>query len=357
MKTDDEGFWYPSIDRTLCIDCGLCDKVCPIFNKKEIRNTPHAYACINKNENIRLESSSGGLFSLIAEYIIKNDGIIFGVGFNENFEVVHSYIRKRKDLNKFRGSKYVQSKIGDTYKQAKEFINLNKLVLFTGTPCQISGLYSYLGSHPDNLITIDLICHGVPSPDVWKKYIKYREFIAKSKVKEISFRNKTQGWKRFSEYFLFENNQEYIEELGNDLYLKAFLKNTCLRPSCYECNFKNLHRESDITLADFWGIDKILPEMDDDKGTSLLFINSEQGRAIFNAIQPELFCTIVNINEAVKFNSAAIESVKYNSKRKQFMKQKDIMDFDKVVKKYCTTSLPTKMISLLKSSIKRILFY
>jgi coenzyme F420-reducing hydrogenase beta subunit len=243
MVKDNEGFWYPKVDYSKCIKCGLCVDVCPILNNKVVENTPVAYACINKNKSIRLESSSGGLFSLIAEQVIEDGGVVFGAGFDENFEVMHSYIEKKNDIGKFRGSKYVQSKIGNTYKQAESFLKSGRKVLFTGTPCQIAGLKSFLGEPYIGLLCVDLVCHGVPSPDVFKKYIKYRNEKANSQVKRISFRRKDEGWKRFSVSFLFENDTEYRQNLNNDLYMKAFLKNICLRPSCYECKFKTLHRQ------------------------------------------------------------------------------------------------------------------
>jgi coenzyme F420-reducing hydrogenase beta subunit len=355
MDKNSEGFSYPHIDEKECINCGLCDNVCPIINKKEIQNTPKAYACINNNEEIRLESSSGGIFSLIAEYVIDNKGIVFGACFNETFEVVHDYIEDKKQIKKFRGSKYVQSKIGDTFKQAKLFLQVGRVVLFSGTPCQIGGLRSYLDKTYDNLICIDIICHGVPSPDVWDKYIKYREKQANSKTTKVSFKNKKNGWHKSYEYFGFKNNTIYTEPIDKDLYLKSFLNNICLRPSCYECEYKSIHRESDITIADFWGIEKVLPEMDDNKGTSAVFINNNKGEKIFNKIKPYITFAETRINTVVLYNSSAIKSANSNPKRKAFMKNKDKYDFDKLVKKYCTVSLYARSKSRIKYLVKCIL--
>lgn len=356
MEVDREGFWYPKIDRSICVGCGLCDEVCPSLNKKEVNNKPQAYACINKDEKIRSESSSGGMFTIIAEYVFENGGVVFGVGFNDLFEVEHSYVERKEELNKFRGSKYVQSKVGDTYKQAKAFLENKRLVLYSGTPCQISGLHSYLGSYYENLITIDLICHGVPSPSVWSKYVKFREINSKSKVKEISFRKKTFGWKKFSEYFLFENDFVYLESLDKDLYLQSFLKNICLRPSCYYCKFKSLHRESDITLADFWGIEHINPKMDDDKGTSLIFLNSQKGIVLFSKIKKNMKFEKVDIDEAVQYNVAAIKASNNNPKRNLFMNNINSMEFDKLVIKYCTPSLLFRIKNKAKRTVKQIFF-
>ncbi|WP_051688102.1 Coenzyme F420 hydrogenase/dehydrogenase, beta subunit C-terminal domain [Desulfofalx alkaliphila] len=336
METDEEGFLYPSVDYSLCIKCNKCANVCPIINRKQVFNDPIAYSCINNDEKIRLDSSSGGIFTLIAEQVIDQGGVVFGASFNNEFEVEHSFVETKRILWKLRGSKYVQSKIGDSYKQAKEFLQSGREVLFTGTPCQIAGLKNFLGESYTNLFMIDIICHGVPSPDVWRKYVKFREKFAGSPAKRIAFRRKDDGWKQYSVLFLFKNNTEYLQNLRKDLYMRAFLKDVCLRPSCYHCKFKGLNRQSDITLADFWGIQNILPEMNDDKGTSLLFINSKAGQVLFDEIKDGMMYQEVDIQEAVKYNSAAIKSVHFNPKRDAFMSEKDNLPFDKLVNKYCT---------------------
>jgi coenzyme F420-reducing hydrogenase beta subunit len=356
MVKDNEGFWYPKVDYSKCIKCGLCVDVCPILNNKVVENTPVAYACINKNESIRLESSSGGLFSLIAEQVIDDGGVVFGAGFDENFEVVHSYIKEKNDIGKYRGSKYVQSKIGDTYKQAESFLKSGKKVLFTGTPCQIAGLKSFLRDNYINLLCVDLVCYGVPSPDVFRKYTEYITQKANSPMLRIFFRSKILGWKRNSIIFIFKNNTEYQKTTDKDLYMKAFSKNICLRPSCYDCKFKTLHRLSDITLADFWGIQNIAPEMDDDKGTSLLLINSDNGKETFKKIEGKILYKEVNINEAIKFNQAAIESRQLHPKRDAFFKElNDNVYFELLVKKYCSDKFSVKIKKMIKAVIRKVL--
>ena len=355
MKNDNEGFWYPVVDYNKCIRCGLCEKVCPIINETIVQNKPKAYACYNNNEAIRLESSSGGIFTLIAEYIIDNNGVVFGAGFDEKFSVVHSYVETKEELKKFRGSKYVQSKIENTFKEAKEFLNQGRKVLFTGTPCQIGGLKSYLQREYNNLFCIDIICHGVPSPKVWKKYISYREKQSGMLTQRIAFRRKDKGWKRYSVSFSFENEAEYRENFDKDLFMKAFLRNVCLRPSCYKCNFKTLHRQSDITLADFWGVQNILPEMDDDKGTSLIFVNSVKGQAALEKIKDKILYKEIDINEAVKYNSSAVKSVEYNPKREGFFEELEEFSFDELVKKYCSDSMAVKIKRKVKSILRNML--
>jgi len=339
MTSNAEGFWYPKVDYDKCVKCGKCVDVCPVVNKIMLDNSPCAYACINKDESIRLGSSSGGVFTLLAEHVVADGGAVFGAGFSKVFEVEHSFVETKEEIERFRGSKYVQSKIGDTYKQAKDFLEQGRKVLFTGTPCQIGGLKSFLGRLYENLFCMDLICHGVPSPAVWKKYVEYREEKVGFPIQRISFRMKNEGWKRYSVSFLFEDNAEYQQTLDKDLYMQAYLKNICLRPSCYACNFKTLHRQSDITLADFWGIQNVLPEMDDDKGTSLVFVNSANGKSMFDQIKDKILYKEVNINKVVSYNLSAIKSVEQNPKRKKFFEELYKLSFDKLVNKYCSDNI------------------
>lgn len=355
MKDDFEGFWYPVVDYNKCINCGLCENVCPVMHKTQENNEPRAYACINKNEIIRMKSSSGGIFTLVAEHVIDNNGVVFGASFDKGFTVVHSYVESKEDLEKFRGSKYVQSKIGDAYKQAELFLREGRQVLFSGTPCQIAGLKSFLQREYDNLLCIDIVCHGVPSPKVWERYISYHENRAGASVKRIAFRRKDNGWKRYSISLSFNNDTEYIETFDGDLYMRAFLKNVCLRPSCYACNFKTLHRQSDITLADFWGIQNLLPKMDDDKGTSLVFINSVRGESVFKKIKDKILCEEVDINKAVEYNLSAIKSVEKNPKRDKFFKELDQVPFDQLVKKYCSDGILVKVKRNLKAAVRSVL--
>lgn len=337
MGNDSDGFVYPSVNLECCIDCGLCEKVCPILNKQTINNQPEAFACYNNNEQVRIESSSGGVFTLVAEKILDNGGVVFGVSLDKDLTAVHSFVESKDQLSKFRGSKYMQSKIGKAYNQAETFLKQNRQVLFTGTPCQIAALKSYLKRDYENLFCIDIICHGVPSQKVWKKYILHHEKRTGAKVVEAGFRNKNKGWKLFSMSLSFDNSSQYTETLDKDLYMKAFLKNVSLRPSCYNCNFKTLNRQSDITLADFWGIQIVLPELDDDKGTSLVLINSDKGNSMFDSIKDSISCKSVDINKAViPHNTAAVGSVHKNPNREKFFEELDTVPFDKLVNKYCS---------------------
>jgi coenzyme F420-reducing hydrogenase beta subunit len=355
MESDSEGFWYPRVDYNKCIECGLCVKVCPIINKTIVNNEPNAYACINDDEEIRLKSSSGGMFTLIAEQIIDEGGVVFGAGFDDNFVLVHSYVETKEGLNKFRGSKYVQSRIGDTYHQVKEFLKQGRKVLFTGTPCQIGGLKSYLGQAYDNLFCIDVVCHGVPSPKVLKNYIIYQEKSIDSQLQRINFRMKNDSWRRYSVSLLFKNDTEYQQPYNKDLYMKAFLKDICLRPSCYACEFKTLHRQSDITLADFWGIENILPQLDDDKGTSLIFVNNDIGDFMLDSLKDKILCKKVDIYQAVLYNPAAIKSAVYNSKKDQFFVDLEGISFEQLIKRYCSDNMTVLIKRKGKALIYKIL--
>ena len=356
MLTDNEGFVYPKVDTEKCINCNKCIKVCNIINPIISTNTPQAYACYNKNEDIRQNSSSGGIFTLIAEYVLDLNGVVFGAAFDNDFSVRHIEITEKHQLSKLRGSKYVQSIIGDTYKCAKKYLDLGRLVLFTGTPCQIDGLIKFLnGKTYNNLFTQDIICHGVPSPKVWNSYIKYFESKCDKEIKNIYFRNKDNGWKNFNVKIEFENNKSHIRDFKKDYFMKGFLSNLYLRPSCYNCHSKSLNRNSDITLADFWGIDNILPDMNDNKGTSLIFINTEKGRYLFNNISEKLKFCDVDYREAVKYNSAAHTSVYKPKHRDKVVKKINSKNFEKVIDRYTTTSFLGKFHIKLNIIIKSII--
>lgn len=293
MREDQEGFLYPHIDQCICINCGLCEKVCPVINQGELRQPLVVLAAKNSNEKVRLLSSSGGIFSLLSEYILEKNGVVFGARLNDKWQVVHDYTETKEGLSAFRGSKYVQSHIGNSYAQVKLFLKQGRLVLFSGTPCQIAGLKRYLFKDYKNLVTLDIICHGVPSPKVWQNYLDEKvasegrkkilfanDIYGKKHISNIFFRDKRSGWKKFSFVLaitLTDSNEKKKQILLSDvfsenIYMKGFLSDLYLRPSCYDCPSKCGKSESDITLGDFWEIQKILPYYDDDKGVSAVLI-------------------------------------------------------------------------------------
>lgn len=354
MKADEEGFLYPVVDETVCVRCGLCEKVCPVLHNTESgQGNPKAYAAYNLNEEVRLASSSGGIFTLLAEYVLEQNGIIYGTAM-ESFRVKHIRVSEPEGLALLRGSKYVQSDIGQTYVQARADLEAGKTVLFTGTPCQIEGLKAFLRKDYENLITMDIICHGVPSPMVWDKYVALREDTAGAAAAKVFFRHKKFGWKLFSVFFTFSDNSEYVQNLYQDSFMKAFLNDLCLRPSCYQCNFKKLNRVSDITVADFWGIETVCPEMDDDKGTSLVLVHSEQGEALVDTLRGKLCYKEVNLEAALQGNPAMVNSAKKPETRDVFMRDLRQEPFDAVVQKYVKRRRGVTVKSVLKSILRRL---
>lgn len=341
MRLDEEGFSYPRINERLCIDCGLCEKVCPVINRSEKRQPVKVYASENKNETVRKESSSGGIFTLLAEQVIEEGGVVFGARFNENWEVVHSYCESKEELAQFRGSKYVQSCIGRVFLEAESFIKAGRKVLFSGTPCQIAGLRLFLKKEYENLLTIDFVCHGVPSSGVFQKYL--REIIARkggrknsvfthpnpAQMRDISriyFRDKSLGWKKFSFSLTLstpagvEQNTVFLSEpLNKNIYLKGFLSNLYLRPSCHACPVRDLKSGSDITLGDYWGITRVHPAYrNDDKGVSLVLVNTEKGFLSYERISEETTSLESDFRKAVAINPSIAKDVDMPCKRKDF---------------------------------------
>ena len=355
MIQNEEGFLEPSIDKDKCIECNLCTTTCPVNNDLTIddKNKLISIVAINKDDNIREKSSSGGVFTEIANYILDKNGCVYGAGFNNNFEVEHMKITDKSEIYKLQGSKYVQSKIGKIFLEVEKDLKKNKFVLFTGTPCQIEGLKSYLGRDYEKLYTQDIICHGVPSPKAWKKYIG--EF--KGNIKDISFRDKTFGWNKFS-MKVESDNSTYLNTLDKDTFLQSFLKNFNLRNSCYNCRFKKLNRVSDITLADFWGIENIDKKYFDDKGTSLVILQSYKGQNLYQQIKNKFISKEINLEDAIKYNTAINKSVELNKKRNIFFKNIDRYKYDDLVQKSIKETNIEKIIKInqrIKGKIKRIL--
>lgn len=353
LKQDSEDFLYPKVDTEKCVSCRLCLNRCPVISKAEVDESrePVAFAAKTRDIQTLLSSSSGGIFGELAKFVLNNGGVVFGAAYDEALCVKHTYIDTKVELRKLQGSKYVQSKVGNAYDDAKKFLDEGRMVLFTGTPCQIAGLYSFLNKPYENLITQDIICHGVPSPMVWKNYIKGREAISGSKVSQVDFRCKRLGWKKYSLRLGFENETEYVMFHGEDLFFKCFLNNICLRPSCYSCAFKNKKRQSDITLADFWGIENVCRDFDSDNGASLVIVNSKKGLTLFENIFEKIIYQYVDFEQAIKNNTAMISSVSMNAKRNRFMekvKESSIFEAEKYLKKSIAQKIKSKAISILK---------
>lgn len=321
MTEDHEGFLYPNVDENTCIGCGLCEKVCNELHPYDTREPLQLLAAINKNEEVRLKSSSGGIFYILAEKTIREGGVVFGARFDEKWQVVIDYAEDMKDVEAFMGSKYVQARIDKAYIDAKRFLSEGRQVLFSGTPCQVAGLHKFLRKPYSNLLSVDFVCHGTPSPKVWRMYLD--EVVKKSQsVSNVEFRNKDKGWKKFCFKLKYNEDDKTLSLLSpypENHYMKAFLQDIILRPSCYACKAKGCSSQSDITIADFWGIETVFPEMDDDKGTGLVFVNTENGKAALDVTQMKVLETTY---ERIKpLNPACFRSSKQHPKREEFFKR------------------------------------
>lgn len=358
MVEDQEGFKYPVVDKAKCINCGLCEKVCPYnkdyFNEKAYK-TAKVYGGWSNDEEYRKRGTSGGVFSNFAKYILENNGAVCGAVYNNNLEVEHIVTQNFEDVKKMNGSKYVQSDLKNVFKEVKEYLEKDIKVLFTGTPCQITGLLKYLQKDYDNLYTLDIVCHGVPSPKVFRKYKKYLEEINKSKLKEISFRTKITGWKRYSTYAKYENGKEEIMYASENPYMRGFLKDIYLRPSCNNCISSKLPRNSDITLGDFWGVNNCYPNLDSEMGTSLMLINSPKGENLLNEIKNKINVSECELEPSIKDNPAIRTSAKINPKRTEFFEKLDNTSFESLAKKYFPkTSLVKKIYYKIRGALGKI---
>lgn len=332
MVTDKCGFLHPEIQKDICVNCNACENVCPVINKiqkKEEKIT--TYAAYSTNANVRISSSSGGLFYTVAKHIIENGGIVYGAAFDDNLYLSHKGVDSAEDLCLLQGSKYIQSDIKLCFREIKMHLTAKRLVLFCGTPCQVEGLLHFLKKPYENLFTLDFICHGVPSPKAWQEYIKQQERIFSSKASSAAFRDKTNGWLLFSSKLNFQNETEYLQIHKNDTFMKAFLQNISLRKSCYSCKFKTINRNSDITMGDLWGIKNILPDVTDDKGVSVAFVQSEKGRQLWEQIKDYLFSQEIHSDLAISNNSAMVKSVYEHNFRDYFFKNLGKQSFEKLV--------------------------
>ena len=346
MVEDEEGFLYPKINKEKCINCGLCKKTCPIINRRKEKINPErkAYLVNNKNDEVRKSSTSGGFFTPIAEYIINKGGIVFGATFDENMNVCHTEATVKNEIYKFRGSKYVQSNLKDAFRKAKQFLDDDKYVLFSGTPCQIEGLKSYLNKNYEKLITVDVVCRAVPSPLVYRKYLKYqKEKLGINDIDRIIFRDKSKYGYKYSVLTIEGNDKIYQRGVESDPYLRAFFKNISDRPSCFNCKFKKINRISDITIWDCFVTERFSKKLDDDKGTTRILLHSEKARKIFENIKNNYEFEEVNPDIVVKDVKEMYVSTKKNEKREKFFKDLQKLDEKELFEKYFPDSIKVKL--------------
>jgi len=332
MLQDDFGFLYPSVDQSVCLQCGKCQSACPVLNPLTVHDSVVAYAAMEKSKKARLTASSGGAFELLAGWVLKQGGLVFGASYDEALAVQHICVSDYADLEKLKDTKYSQSRIGDTYKQAKKELEAGKQVLFSGTACQIAGLKSFLGKEYPNLLCVDLICHGVPSPAVWQHYLDYRAQKDNSGIRPVTVnqRSKATGWPVYSVEFKYDGHTE-CNYASQDSYMRGFIDNLYLRSSCYNCSFKGLHRAADFTLGDYWGIESQLPQMHDGKGTSLVLLHSEKAKQVWDDIGRQMSCKQIDPEMALRDNTMALVSAVYNPKADEFVARWKNEDFDDLV--------------------------
>lgn len=362
IEKNEDDFDYLRIDKSKCVRCNKCENICPVIN--EINSTSlsiKAYAIKNKDEKIRLNSTSGGVFSLLANYVLENNGYVVGAAYDRTFNVKHIIVNDKSELYKLRGAKYIQSELGNIFTEIKQLLIHNKLVLFSGTPCQCIGLKSYLKKDYRNLIIVDLICHGVPSSKVWQSYIDYRANKENNGIRpiKINMRCKDSGWTNYaySTEFTYENGKKTLISSENDLFMKAFVGNICLRPSCSNCKAKGLKRTADFTLGDYWGIWNQCPEFDDDKGVSAVFVHSDKAIELLHRLNNQLELLEVDVQKAYEDNSSFIKPSKSNLNRNEFLKHINANNFEELINKYFSIKKSkNNMISRIERKLKRVIF-
>lgn len=358
MQLDAEGFYRPVIDAEKCVKCGMCERTCPwnkpIENPNIAKVSPKTLAAYAKDESIRLQSSSGGIFTILAERILDDGGVIVGVAQMTPTRFGHVIVDNKIDLAKLRGSKYVQADVGLVYRDVRSLLKARRKVLFSGTPCQVAALYAVLGNvaTSDNLFTVDVVCHGTPSVKVFEKYIAEIEKDKLVLVKSTRFRDKRMGWRLFSMTSSLNTISgdcfQFSKTLREDKFMRVFLENVCLNTSCTDCHYGKLPRVADITLGDYWNIAYVHPQMDDDKGTSVVLLNNNHGSALFESVKDKLSVCESNIEKAIAGNSCIIRSSKRHPKQKKFFADLDKYTLDQLIMKYCPNP------SLVKQSYYRV---
>ena len=331
MMEDAEGFVYPKVNEIRCVNCQICLKVCPSIRIPEVNTKKRAYACYAKNKEEHRSSSSGGFFAVLAKAILEEKGSVWGAAFNERMELEHVQIQDIKDLHKVKGTKYVQSCIGKSYIEVEKELKKGKNVLFSGTPCQVAGLKNFLDKEYDNLICLDLICHGVPSPGVWRRYLE--EKFGKDNVEIMQFRNKTNGISNVTLEYRLKNGEIFFESYMESSYIKGFINNYYTRQTCFECSFKGFDRCSDITIGDFWSVKEFYPEMANKYGVSAILIHSEKGNVWLEKIRDQLMICKAKPEEIAMWNDSLLKPIKKTSARTEFYQEWTTDKIEKIILK------------------------
>lgn len=356
MVEDNEGFRYPKIDVEKCIDCGLCEKVCPIKASMQDDTSPESFVVQHKDTEILRTSTSGGFYSALSRYVIGRGGVVFGASFDDNMVLRHTYSETLEGCEQFRGSKYVQSLMGGSYALVKKFLDEGRWVAFSGTPCQVAGLYGYLRNREyEKLITVDLVCRGTPSPRLLAQYLAHHSSVAKSKVIDYRSRDKYYGYDYSTATITFaDKHKHYHKGMESDMMLRLYFKNICSRPSCYACHFKTLHRLSDITIFDCWDAPSV-SKMFSTKGATNVFIHTAKGKVIFDRLKDDFIWSASDITPVIKRDGIMIKHcVPANPRREEFFKDLNSLPIDKVEQKYLDCSLAKKAIAVLKPMLYKL---
>lgn len=354
MLEDEEGFIYPQVDKEKCINCGLCERVCQYKNNvSELKKHKEAevYSCVIKDKEKLKNSSTCAVFYYLAKSIIDNKGVVYGATYDENMNVIHSRVEELKELEKLRGSKYVQSKIGNMYQSVKKDLDNNRKVLFSGTPCQIGGLYKFLGHDDEKLLTVDIICFGVPSPKIYRDYINITEKKYNSKILDINFRDRTKGWQNSSTKIKFADDAiKYLKPSNDNEWYRIFISHITTRESCNNCLYTSTDRKADITIGDFWGIENIDKDLDTTYGVSKILVNTEKGSKLFSTILPLYDVKKRKMKDAIRPN--LVRPPKKNKNRDEFFQTYNAQGFIKAYNKFVKEKFLNRVKIKIKGKIK-----
>ena len=363
FKTDIEGFWYPEIDREKCVDCGLCDRVCPELHISDLKKNDYpkpvrTIAAVNKNMQIRWDSTSGGAFSALADEMYRQGGYVSGAIYNDDFSVRNYISNNSEDLIKLRSSKYLQSRADGLYKTIRELLKKGEKVLACGTPCQMAALRSFLNKDYENLIIVDFICRGVNSPKVYRKYLDSLERRYGGKVIYVKAKNKELGWRNLTRKVVFDNGAVYYGVSMVDDFRRGYHTNVYCRPSCYACQYKGFPRMADITIADYWGIEKVDKNLDNNIGTSMILLNSKKGEEYFEKVKDMLEWRDTSFESILPGNVALTKSIgQPKIDRKQFFTDLDKGTFEEVTEKYFPLSDKKPTLKLIIKKIIKQVYY
>lgn len=335
-------FRYPQIKEDICIHCNRCEKACPILGNKGKpgEGYPVAFAAKSENDPMRMRSSSGGVFYELADQMLRDGGYVCGAVFDDEFHVKHILSNAKENILRMMGSKYSQSDVGYCYREVKDVLEKGCKVLFSGCPCQVAGLRTFLGKEYPNLVLVELICHGIPSDHMLQTYIGMQERKYGARLTRMEFRNKKKGWHNSSVRMKFENHRIYSIPYTADAYTVGFLRNITLKSSCYDCHFRNFTAGSDITLGDFWGAEVELPE-DDNKGISAILVNSGKGMDIIDRCN--LALTPANVETVIKYNKNLLCSAALSPQRSLFYASADTNGLEKAIRRYLEESTIQKL--------------